>query len=160
MSAMVDFSPDGRWFFLSSGLECSLFRVGVWERPVWTVRRSQPLALGTPFSFSRDGALLAMTALPKAIRLVWAETGEELATFEEPDGGSVAAVEMSPSGRWVAAGLESGELKLWDLFAIRRELSRLGLDWDGPPALRNEPQRDPRPLRFEVDLGPSRPEKR
>ncbi len=160
MSAFVGFSPDGRWFYLSSTLECSLFRTGDWDRPLWILRRAQPLGYATPFSFSRDGALLAMTLAKKAIRIVHTATGAEVATLEEPDSSNHVSLRWSPSGRWIAAGLENGELKLWDLLAVRRGLRRAGLDWDGPPEVREAPPVDPRPLRIEVDLGPAARKKR
>jgi hypothetical protein len=61
----------------------------------------------------------------------------------------------SPTGRWIASGLQNGDLKLWDLLAIRRELGALGLDWAGPPALLDAAPGAALTLRMEVDLGPA-----
>jgi len=36
---------------------------------------------------------------------------------------------FSPDGQTLASGGEEAALKLWDISFIRRELSRLGLDW-------------------------------
>ena len=107
--------------------------------------------------FSPDGRQVAVVDADRAIRLVECETGRTLAKLETPDQCAVQAATFSPDGsRLVLTTHDGPAVHIWDLRAIRRHLSRMGLDWDAPAY----PDADPAspvlpPLpRFEVDFGP------
>jgi WD40 repeat protein len=62
------------------------------------------------------------------IRLLEVATGRELARWQAHESG-VTALAFYRDGDTLASGGSDGTLKLWNLPAIRRELSALGLDW-------------------------------
>jgi hypothetical protein len=58
-------------------------------------------------------------------------TGRELAQLEDPEQFARYAL-FSGDGTKLIAEAKDG-LRVWDLPRIRRELAKLGLDWDAPP---------------------------
>jgi serine/threonine protein kinase/WD40 repeat protein len=133
------FSPDGRWFLLPSEKDYRLFAIN--GHPTnWTeVRQFERVAntfLSGWAAFSGDGALLAIQADERIIRLLDAVTGEELARLTPvPKAHATHHLAFSRSGRWLAAQSTVG-LHLWDLSLIRRELAAMNLDWPTPPTAR------------------------
>jgi hypothetical protein len=87
---------------------------------------------------------------PNAIRLVRLESGRELARLEAPDHNRLIPKFFTPDGtRLVAYGFETRTLHVWDLRLIRKELVRLGLDWDAPP-YPDVSDRMPEPIEVQV----------
>jgi WD40 repeat protein len=121
----VTFSPDGRWLLTTSG-GCRLWEVGSWTEG--------PKVGGASGCFSPDGQILAVEDSAGAIRLVRPESGGELARLEAPEQTRLIPRCFTPDGtRLIAVGSETRALHVWDLRRIRKELVRLGLDWDAPP---------------------------
>jgi Tfp pilus assembly protein PilF len=117
------FSPDGQWLATSND-GGRIYRVGTWER-------GPQLGPGTPWDFSPDNRL-AVLGLPDGVyRLVELPTGREVARLEDPEQIAGGAV-FTPDGTRLVVAAEDG-LRVWDLRRIRKELVRLGLDWDAPP---------------------------
>ncbi len=68
------------------------------------------------------------------IRLLFPQTGRELAWLSVPEETSLAPQCFTPDGtRLIAYGVANGQLYIWDLRSIRQQLAELGLDWDAPP---------------------------
>jgi tetratricopeptide (TPR) repeat protein len=142
----VTFSPDGRWL-LTTGSGCRLWEVGSWKEG--------PKVGGANGCFSPDSRLLAVEDSPGAIRLVHIESATELARLEAPEQTQLRPHGFNPDGtRLIAVGAETRSLHVWDLRLIRKELVRLGLDWDAPPYPDSGPA-DLSPLEVIVNLGPA-----
>jgi serine/threonine protein kinase/WD40 repeat protein/tetratricopeptide (TPR) repeat protein len=124
----VGFSPDGRWL-LTTGGGFRLWEVGRW--------REGP-ALGGPrwpsaFAFAADGKLLALEDAPPIVRLVAPDTGKEVARLTAPEQTRLAPhCFTAEGGELVTVGVESSQIHIFDLRAIRLGLQELGLDWDAP----------------------------
>ena len=58
-------------------------------------------------------------------------TGRELARFEDPEM-LAGLARFTPDGTRLVVQAPNG-LRVWDLRRVRRELAKLGLDWDAPP---------------------------
>jgi eukaryotic-like serine/threonine-protein kinase len=127
-SADVAFSPDGRRLLTASWKEHTLWDTSTW-RPLVRIPRSQSGSLPGVAAFSPDGRLLAVIRTRSMVQLVDVETGQEQATLEEPEPGSVCGMVFSPDGRRLVVTFNSPRLLVWDLDAIGRGLTALGLDW-------------------------------
>jgi hypothetical protein len=145
---VILFSPDGKW--LMAGW-ARLWEVGTW--------REAPLKInGAGKCFSPDGRLLAVEDASRTIRLVETETGRTLARLESPDLCAVQRATFSPDGsRLIVTTNDGPAVHVWDLRAIRRQLARLGLDWDAPAYSDDDPASPTLPPLppLQVDLGPS-----
>jgi tetratricopeptide (TPR) repeat protein len=121
----VLFSPDGKWL-MTTNPPCRLWAVGAWSEP----RRID----GYGLCFAPDGRLLVIQDASKILRLVETETGRRLARLESPDLCAVKWATFSPDGSRLVITTDDGRgVHAWDLRAIRRHLTEMGLDWDAPP---------------------------
>ena len=86
---------------------------------------------GVPWSgaaaVSPDGRLVAADN-STTVQLFDAATGKILAEWGTEQG-PLNALAFSPDGGALATGDGNGELKVWNLVWIRKELAALGLDW-------------------------------
>jgi len=67
------------------------------------------------------------------VRLYETATGRELATLSPPNLARIGggeALKFSADGQWLLATKDDGETIAWNLPEIRRELAKLGLDWE------------------------------
>jgi serine/threonine protein kinase/WD40 repeat protein len=146
----VVFSPDGKWL-MTREPPCRLWEVGTW-------REAKQKIDGQGWCFSPDGRQLVVQDASKVIRLVETETGRTLARLESPDLYAVNIATFSPDGaRLVVTTQDGPAVHVWDLRAIRRQLARIGLDWDSPAYSNDDPadaSLPPLPA-LQVDLGPS-----
>jgi hypothetical protein len=158
----VSFSPDGKWLMSAGG---RLWEVGTW-------REAQPILGGS--CFSPDGQLIVAVDAKHVFGLVETEMGRTLARLESPDLCGVSGISFSPDGshlevsvsgltfspdgsRLVVTTNDGPAVHVWDLRAIRKNLLKMGLDWDAPAYSREDqadPSRSPLPP-LPVDLGPS-----
>jgi WD40 repeat protein len=127
------FSPDGRW--LSTGLDGGrLLEVGTWEPGP---------SVGGGGVFAPDSKLMALDPTNNVIRLVESATGREIGRLEDPHGDRANWMSFTPDGtQLVTVAWHTRAIHVWDLRAIREQLTKMGLDWDLPPAPDNgKPQR-------------------
>jgi serine/threonine protein kinase/WD40 repeat protein len=136
--AQAAFSPDGRWLALTpsrvteGGAECSLWRVGTWEKgPAFPLdRTSAPAGL----AFSDDGRLLAVCCTMTDIALLDPNDLHELARLQAPEPLLLECPRFSPDGSRLAVGMgKAGAVGVWDLRLIWQELAEMGLDRGLPP---------------------------
>jgi WD40 repeat protein len=147
--SFVGFSPDGKWLALCFGSEYQLVEVGVWEVRR-RLARDQVVELPGPACFSPDGRLLAMTRTPHVVKLVDADTGDEVATLSLPQTATLTLMCFSQDGSRLVAG-GSDAIHVWDLRRIRERLADMGLDWNAPALV--EDQQPRKPVHLELDLG-------
>jgi hypothetical protein len=57
----------------------------------------------------------------------------EVATLDVPEQQMIFDLAFSPDGSRLGIACDSRLVQFWDLRALRRSLSALGLDWDQPP---------------------------
>jgi hypothetical protein len=144
----ASFSPNGKWLAISwGGDQCRLWAVDTWQEG-----RSFG---GEGVSFSSDGALLAVRTGAGVIRLVDPETGREHLRLADPNKDS-RWIGFSSDGMRFVTNTDEPSVHVWDLPAIRRQLVEMGLDWDLPCYSPTAEERNRRPLRVSVDLGPFR----
>lgn len=142
---LVRFSPDGHWLVVC-GRELALWRTGAWDRPVLrnapavgeagSVGAAEGLLPlqpdnGTLFAavVSPDGRWLAATQQDRLVHLIDLPTRQTLVVLEPPGESRILDLAFSPDGQRLAAACDRGEVQLWDLAALRRELAGHGLNW-------------------------------
>jgi RNA polymerase sigma factor (sigma-70 family) len=147
----VAFSPDGKWIVTESAEQLAWFEAGTGR----AVRRFRIEALpGTPparlgpnsVAFSADGRTIVSAHDDGAVRVWDAETGRlrhGLARIPsrppaepEPlsDRDRVWWAQVSPDGRWVAAGTGRGKVRVWEVATgaeVRTWDGHDGEVWDG-----------------------------
>jgi serine/threonine protein kinase/WD40 repeat protein/Tfp pilus assembly protein PilF len=129
MSTTVCFSPDGNWLVSSTPHEFCFWRVGAW-RPGRRLLRAGADVPGH-VAFTADGRIAALETSPARVQLFDPETGQELATLEDPDLHRASHMAFSPDGsRLVVISGVARLIHRWDLDQLRWELANLGLDWD------------------------------
>jgi WD40 repeat protein len=79
-------------------------------------------------AFDESANLLASISADGTVKLWRVDTAEILATIHTGHE-QRAWVALSPSARWLAVGDRSGQVRLWDLLEVRRQLADAGLDW-------------------------------
>jgi WD40 repeat protein len=144
----VQFSPDNKWL-LTTSEGPRLWSVGTWEEG--------PRLGGTPLSpwgaFSHDSKLLALGDAPGVVRLLVTDTGVEIARLTVPEQTRLIPSSFTADGtRLLAVGMETTDLYIFDLSAIRAGLAELDLDWDAPP-LPATPAPPATPLSIHFEMG-------
>jgi WD40 repeat protein len=83
-------------------------------------------------AFDESANLLVSIAADGTAMLWRVDTGEILATIHTGHE-QRAWVALSPSGTWLAVGERSGQVRLWNLVEVRRQLRDAKLDWSQEP---------------------------
>jgi signal transduction histidine kinase len=92
-------------------------------------------------AFSPDGDLVAAPDSPITVAVWETATGRRLCSLEAPEAVPVTVLRWSADGRRLLCGLRDHNLEAWEIGALGRELSSLGLGWDSlltaaaPPAI-------------------------
>ena len=142
-TAYLRFSPDGRWVVTGND-GGRAYRVGTWQP-------GPRLGPGAPLDISPDSRLVVLGLADGTYRLVELATGRELARLEDPEQLAASASFTSDGTRLVVSAAYG--LRVWELRRIRKELVKLGLDWDAPPYPAPREEKDREPLHITVDLG-------
>ena len=122
------FSEDGRRLAVHWGPRLAFYETAQWKE-LWSHEVE-----GGSFALTPDGRLVALQTEKRHIHLLAADDGTVLATLEMPNLMPVQTLAFSPDSTLLAAvSSTTGELFVWDLPVVRRELARLGLDWEGRP---------------------------
>jgi WD40 repeat protein len=124
----VTFSRDGRWFGAGGMKGFELVRAGDWAAPHKGLPAEVARSESAVASFSGDGELAAVTVNEK-VYLIHPATGSERGLIVSPSGNtSTARVRLSPDGRRLAVMWDDASFDLWDLAALRTQLSALGIE--------------------------------
>jgi WD40 repeat protein/tetratricopeptide (TPR) repeat protein len=152
----VAFSPDGRWLVSytnnDEGPGYYFWRVGTWVRGLFIPCPSNPGLLRAP-AFTADGRMMALRLTPRQILLADVATGRTIAHLSTLQPLSATPLVFSPDGSRLAASTNQRTVLLWDLRAIRRDLTEMKLDWDEPSYPPAEPIPSQGSLRMSVDFG-------
>jgi WD40 repeat protein len=104
-------------------------------------------------AFSPDGKTMALEMEPGCIHLKHVANGQTFARLEDPHCDRATWQGFTPDGaQLVVASSYSSAVHIWDLRLIRKRLSEMNLDWDGP-ALPDAAKANTKSLTIEVDLG-------
>ncbi|MCI0540539.1 MAG: WD40 repeat domain-containing serine/threonine protein kinase [Verrucomicrobiales bacterium] len=139
------FSPDGHSLVIATHKNTSL-----WDLETWNKKWSVPRGSSSPgeMAVASDG-VIAVTDRLRFLHLLAPESGRTLAVLDTPEISRVGQLAFSPDGTRLAVH-NSGEnnvLVVWDLIEIRRQLAKLGLDWDRPSyRARNTPSLNERSI--------------
>ncbi len=153
VSARVLFSPDGERILISTRTEYSL-REASSGKASRSIPRKDPAEIPAPMAFSREGKVVALSLSQRRIQLFDARTLDELVTLESPDPGVLRDLAFSPDGSLLVGIVARYGVQVWDLRALRKDLSELHLDWPAPSLPPAEEYGASAPLRVEVDLEP------
>ena len=118
------FSPDSRWLATSNAFYSQLWEVDTWQPG----RRFEGTIL-----FSPDCSLVALSSDFGVVRLLEADTGREIARLTGSESASYAPLCFTPDGtKLIVSGAYQREFHVWDLRAIRKQLTEIDLDWNWP----------------------------
>ncbi len=132
--AVPVFSSDNQWLAIVDR------RVRLWKTGTWVPgptleengNGSRSLQY-KQFAFSPDVTLIATTSETE-IQLYETRTGRLLAALDAPRPEPLQQLAFSPDGTCLfALRRTKGDIEIWDLRQIRRELAARQLDWDLPP---------------------------
>jgi WD40 repeat protein/tetratricopeptide (TPR) repeat protein len=149
-SCSAIFDPTGKWLTISAGGKLRLREVGSW---------TPGPEFGVPVSawaISPDGSLAAIETGQGVIHLMQVDSGEELARLEDPKEDRVNYITFTHDGtQLVTVTAEGHAIHVWDLLAIRKQLSVMSLDWNQQPftPAQTLTRIEDRPLRLHVDIG-------
>ncbi|HEV3079526.1 MAG TPA: protein kinase [Gemmataceae bacterium] len=90
-------------------------------------------SLVTGLAFDGAGRMLASACLSEGTIALWDPAGGTRLATVQAGHGAMVSVCLSSTGRWLAIGDISGQVRLWDLAQVRTNLKEAGLDWPGPP---------------------------
>jgi WD40 repeat protein len=126
--AHVHASADGAWVLLGAGPAKSvLVRTQDWSAGPPLPPEVQ--GRGNQAAFCPDGNCIAFGD-GNTVYLVRTADGSVLAHLQSPQGGTyLPGLTFSPDGGQLALWWENGQLTLWDLRTLRRELALRRLDW-------------------------------
>jgi serine/threonine protein kinase/WD40 repeat protein len=126
------FSPDNRWL-VTGGNACRIWEIGRWDQPMRIIESPPGFGAVQNTAFAPDGMVLAIAYESRIVRLMNAQTGEELAELPASDHPAVGRMCFSPDGARLACVMDTMGVQLWDLRYIRAQLEAMGLDWNLPP---------------------------
>ena len=129
------FSQDGKWFACSGFTENQVFACNAGAPDTWpcVFRRPRSSSSLVGFiSFSTDGRLMSVMETMSRIALIEPGTWRTLFHLDSPLDEIFERNALSPTGRYFTAVGTRRELYVWDLHALERELTSLGLDTSPP----------------------------
>jgi WD40 repeat protein len=130
------FSPNGKWLVTGSADHYHIWEVGSWAKPIHELPGYHGIAgLVGALTFSPDGAMLAIARSSSEVELVNAnKSWETIVTLKSPDDSAIMNwLKFSADGRQLAVVTQAHLIYIWDLRAIRGQLSGMNLDWELPP---------------------------
>jgi serine/threonine protein kinase/WD40 repeat protein len=126
-AATVCFSPDSRLF-----ATFSVHTLSIWETDGWKVRFTVPRknhAVPGFAQFSPDGKFIAANLEQNLVSIIESKSGRHLAKLEGPRKHDTTWLGFNADGSLLAVANANDQIQLWDLRALRAELSHRGLDW-------------------------------
>ena len=124
------FSPDGKWLLTGNNLEYRLWNPVTWQ-PRYVIPRGDA-GYAAFMAFSPDCTVLALALTRDTVKLVEADSGNELAMLVAPEAHDIYHLAFSRDGTQLAVMYRNGPAHVWDLRLIRSELAAMNLDWETP----------------------------
>lgn len=122
------FTPDGKRLLTSNRQRFQLWETGNWKElhgwPVAAEAESSGAAAISP-----DGQLAVLEIAQDVFQLTKLATGERLANLRPPTSLGAAMAIFTPDGEHLCIAGAGPRVYRWNLAALRRELSVVGLDW-------------------------------
>ncbi len=130
---IAGFSPDSRRLLLSMDGVAALVSMDDWQE---VARRTMPgqLIASTALAFRGDGALVALASGPQDMELCRSGDLMPVLRLTPPVPRNIRGCRMSRDGAQLMVACSGNEFTLWNLRALRGELTALGLDWTDAPA--------------------------
>lgn len=120
-------TTDGRWLLTRTRSEYGVWEVGSWRRlNGWPTPHSESQSSLTPVP---GAPLVAVSTTDGQLRFRHLPDGEEILQLPAATRNPVANWIFTPDARSVLGIPDSGPPFEWDLIGLRKELARLGLDW-------------------------------
>jgi eukaryotic-like serine/threonine-protein kinase len=130
MGGSLRFSPDGKWLAVA-GDGWTLIDASTWK-PAKRLYRGPTNWL----VFSADSRTAIFDDNAGMMTLVDLASARPLAQLEDPEQARHDMLALTPNGSQLVTSIRGKPyLRIWDLALIRRQLSRLGLDWTSGPQL-------------------------
>ncbi len=151
---LVEFSPNGKWLVTNSAY------VTIWETETWTPMTKLDVpghsASDVCVCFSPDSSMLAVSDSTARIHLFNLVDGSEFVALTDPDQDIVSRMAFNPNGNQLAvlSGASCGVVHVWDLVALRDELSQRSLNWTSESSASSPSVADSKPIgevRFATD---------
>jgi WD40 repeat protein len=124
---VAHFSPDGGRLALGTREHYHIYRSGSWQLERSVPRRGRLIGTPNATRFSPDGRVLAAMVEQWRLGLLDSASGAELVVLDSPRGQRLDEVRFTPDGGKLVAGTMTGQILIWDLETIERELRAAGL---------------------------------
>ncbi len=140
----AQFSADGRWLATAGFDSVQLLDTATWKRKSSLLGPARH-GLLRPLAFQPRGGLLAVSTGTRTIDLFDPETSAIVAVLTHPTEGAVKHLAFSSDGCQLAATRDGGDVLIWNLARLTKELEGQGLsDLTLAPAdLAAKPEPDP-----------------
>ena len=156
-SVGILFSPDGRFLAAVAQGEADyhVYRTDSWQEHMLVPGpEGQRPATIEDFAFSPNGENLAVVNPPYNLQLYSTSGRRRVAILEPPHEMVVNSLSFSPDSASLAVMQRDSVIGLWNLRALRQELSALGLDWEEAPY---PPPSAPSPVSHSASASDSNP---
>ena len=119
------FTQNGKWLITGNRRAYQIRSVGDWK-----VVRELPAGGKILLAVDPTGKYIALNLGDDRIELRDGETFEPIAAFRPPSSGAFGKIAFSPDGNHFALGTSTRNFYVWNIPEMRRELSKMGLDWE------------------------------
>jgi serine/threonine protein kinase/WD40 repeat protein len=126
-AALGAFSPDGKQFAACGDNEAGFFRVDDWKRDQSVI--DDTLKTCSPALAYHPRETWIAFAPRRGIIRIWSLSQNQIvADLTDPQGRIPATLQFSPDGRSLGFSATNGDVGIWDLQVVRRELNTVGLE--------------------------------
>lgn len=150
-SAVVAFSPDGRWLGTAGTGTFAIWSVDDWQ-PLNRFDRDEAGVTQGSMAFTRDSDEIAVTRTRQLAQLRAALTNEPFADLIAPQLQSVNSIRMALDGSILVTASATDKLQVWHLDVLREKLAAWDLDWRIAPTISPAAAKIPRDHRAPVQI--------
>lgn len=152
-SARVAFSPDESTLIVDEGRRWMAYRTADWQPAAPPQLRNPSSDFPGPIAFSNDSCLLAIRGIARQIQVRDAHTLDLLLTLEVAYLRNVESILFDGSGTRLIGGTAApGLINIWDLRALRNQLTAIGLGLPGKIPAPDAAPENTKPLHARLDF--------